>query len=71
VRLLGKSDEQGYVMSSNYSEDVEMQDVQGEDDEEGEVDVELDADRGELVLSDLYYMLKTKLQRQVTLKTRR
>ena len=53
MRLLGKSDEQSYVMSSNYSEDVEMQDVQGEDDEE-EVDAELDADGGELVLSDLY-----------------
>ena len=44
-----KPDEQGYIMSSNYSEDVEMQDVEDDDDEEGEVDVELATNEGELI----------------------
>jgi len=36
-------------MNSNYSEDVEMRDVEDEEeDEEGEVDAELDVDGGEL-----------------------
>ncbi|KIM90864.1 hypothetical protein PILCRDRAFT_811354 [Piloderma croceum F 1598] len=39
-----KPDEQGYIISSNYSEDVEMLDIEDEEDEEGEVDAELDAD---------------------------
>jgi len=50
VRFVCKPDEQGYIISSNYSEDVEMLDVQDEEDEEGEVDAELDPDGGELKL---------------------
>jgi hypothetical protein len=57
--LVLKPDEQGYIMNSTYSEDVEMRDVQEEEDEEGEVDAELDPDEGELRLFEpSIYMLK-------------
>ncbi|KAF7969306.1 hypothetical protein HWV62_27735 [Athelia sp. TMB] len=39
-----KPDEQRYIISANYSEDVEMRDVEDEEDDEEEVDAELDAE---------------------------
>lgn len=52
--MFDKPDEQGYVMSSSYSEDVEMRDVEDEEDEEGEVNAALDADGSELILVYAY-----------------